>query len=262
MAGLSGDDTYIVDNAGDTVTEAAFAGTDTVVSSVNYALPDNVENLQLTGSAITGTGNSLSNVISGTTGNNTLDGGTGAGIDTVSYLSGAKSGVTVNLALTTPQNTVGSGVDTLSNFENVIGSTSSDHLTGTSGNNVIMGSSGQDTLTGAGGADIFVYTSAGDSPKGAASHDIITDFSNFSGASGNADKIDVRQFDSDLYTANTQHWILVINAASTVGGQMNFNTTTGILSFDQITGLGQHSVTAEIQLTGVTGLQAADFLLV
>ena len=58
MIGGLGNDTYVVDNAGDVVTEALNEGTDTVQSSVSYTLGANVENLTLTGSAdINGTGN-------------------------------------------------------------------------------------------------------------------------------------------------------------------------------------------------------------
>ncbi|WP_162240032.1 calcium-binding protein, partial [Methylobacterium sp. Leaf106] len=78
MIGGRGDDTYIVDSPGDTVVEAPGQGDDTVRSSVTYTLPDNVENLVLTGSGgIDGTGNALDNGITGNDGDNTLDGGAG-----------------------------------------------------------------------------------------------------------------------------------------------------------------------------------------
>ena len=52
-------------------------------------------------------------------GNDSLDGGA-AGSDTASYTDAA-AGVTVSLAITTAQNTVGSGTDTLTNIENLTG---------------------------------------------------------------------------------------------------------------------------------------------
>ena len=64
MTGGKGDDTYIVDAAGDTVIEAAGGGIDTVESSVTFSLASrvNVENLELTGvGKINGTGNALAN---------------------------------------------------------------------------------------------------------------------------------------------------------------------------------------------------------
>ncbi|MEP7302521.1 MAG: Calx-beta domain-containing protein [Caldimonas sp.] len=78
MAGGGGSDLYIVESASDLVTEAVSAGTDTVVSYVDYALAANVENLILRGAAVTGTGNTLNNSISGHAGANTLNGGAGA----------------------------------------------------------------------------------------------------------------------------------------------------------------------------------------
>jgi len=261
MSGGTGNDTYFVDNVGDTVTENSGAGTDMVLSSVSFTLPTNVENLQLTGSAnISGTGNALANLISGNTGNNTLDGGDGT--DTVSYQSGVKAGVgvTVNLFSTTAQNTGGSGTDTVLNFENVIGSPYNDSLTGNGGNNSITGGAGKDTLTGGAGADTFVYTAASDSPAGAANRDAIVSFSSLE-----KDKIDISQFDSNLSSNGIQHWTLV-NGPTTAGGQMSFNSATQILSFDQQTGpnsFTDHSVVAEIQLTGVpvSSLLPSDFIL-
>ena len=78
MAGAAGDDTYVVDNALDIVTEAANAGIDSVQSSVGFTLPDNVENLSLTGtSAINASGNSLNNNLTGNKKNNQIFGDAG-----------------------------------------------------------------------------------------------------------------------------------------------------------------------------------------
>ncbi|UQG64865.1 calcium-binding protein [Marinobacter sp. M2C] len=79
LTGGAGDDLYCVDSAGDTVSESAHEGRDTVNASITYILGSDVENLNLTGStAINGTGNALDNVLSGNSANNTLSGGLGS----------------------------------------------------------------------------------------------------------------------------------------------------------------------------------------
>jgi len=78
MIGTSGDDSFSVDHAGDTVSEAPAAGIDTIEFWVGYTLPSNVENLILTGPLhIDGRGNALDNILRGNSGNNVLDGGEG-----------------------------------------------------------------------------------------------------------------------------------------------------------------------------------------
>jgi serralysin len=188
MIGGDGNDTYVVDDAGDTVSEASssFTQVDTVQSFIgNYTLTANVENLKLMGSAnLNGTGNAIDNQIFANSGDNILDGGgnpvsgggnpvaylygsISAGVthfgliqgggDTASYLYGATSGVTVSLAVVGPQDTEGSGIDTLSNFENLVGSAYDDNLTGNAGNNVLVGGyGGGDMLTGGDGNDTYI----------------------------------------------------------------------------------------------------------
>jgi Ca2+-binding RTX toxin-like protein len=88
LKGGRGNDTYVA-GAGDTVTENAGEGMDTVESDVAWTLGANIENLTLTGrSAIAGTGNALANRLCGNSASNTLTGG--AGND--SYLFGRGSG--------------------------------------------------------------------------------------------------------------------------------------------------------------------------
>ena len=81
MNGGVGNDTYYVDNAGDTITEAINGGSDRVFASVSYRLwehSQHIENLLLTGAAnINGSGNGLNNGIVGNSGNNYLEGGNG-----------------------------------------------------------------------------------------------------------------------------------------------------------------------------------------
>ena len=61
--------------------------------------------------------------------------------------------MTVDLTVTGPQNTIGAGIDTISNFEVVRGSAFADTLTG-SGNNVLEGGPGADQLFGNSGGSV------------------------------------------------------------------------------------------------------------
>ena len=82
MNGGAGNDRYFIDNAGDTLNEIPGGGLDTVISLVDYALANNLEQLVLQGDAnLFGIGNQLGNTIEGNAGDNTLDGG--AGTDTL-----------------------------------------------------------------------------------------------------------------------------------------------------------------------------------
>jgi Ca2+-binding RTX toxin-like protein len=103
-------------------------------------------------------GSSFNDILEGDAGNNVLDGGLGN--DSVSYAF-VSSGVKVSLALTTAQNTLGAGTDTLKNIENLIGSSHNDILTGSTLANIITGGAGDDIIDGGKGNDIFVYDQAG-----------------------------------------------------------------------------------------------------
>jgi Ca2+-binding RTX toxin-like protein len=161
MAGGLGDDVFLVDNAGDAVTELAGEGRDRVETTLaTYALTANVEDLTFVGTTgnFTGIGNALANVITGGTGDDTLLGGGGAdtlngggGSDTADYSTSAAA-VNVNLATGAATGGDAQG-DTFNSIENLTGSSFIDVLTGDDGDNILYGGIGDDTLNGGGGND-------------------------------------------------------------------------------------------------------------
>jgi serralysin len=188
LTGGVGNDTYYVDNVGDNVVELDNEGTDTIISSVSYALTGRiVETLTLVGAAaLDGTGNNRTNTINGNDGNNiltgldgndTLNGGLGADIlnggagndtlnggahtDTATYVD-ATAAVTVSLAVAGAQNTGGAGTDTLIDIEKLTGSAFNDTLTGNTGNNTLDGGAGADVLSGGAGDDTYYVDNVGD----------------------------------------------------------------------------------------------------
>jgi Ca2+-binding RTX toxin-like protein len=76
MVGGAGNDTYLVDNSGDKIFEAANNGTDLVISTASsFTLGNNIENLTLQGTdPISGTGNEAKNSLRGNNANNILSG--------------------------------------------------------------------------------------------------------------------------------------------------------------------------------------------
>ncbi|MET0282729.1 MAG: PA14 domain-containing protein [Steroidobacteraceae bacterium] len=173
MAGGLGNDTYVVDNAGDSVLENSGEGVDTVRASVGYVLGANLENLILTGNAhIDATGNALANELAGNGGNNVLDGGAGA--DTMSGGAGDDTYIVADAGDVVVENP-GDGLDTVrsnrsltlgDNVENLVltgssnldgtGNALGNTITGNVGNNRLDGGDGADLLLGAGGADTLL----------------------------------------------------------------------------------------------------------
>lgn len=171
LAGGAGNDTYTIDG-GDTIIEAANAGTDLVNSSANYALAANVENLTLTGTAaINGSGNALANRLTGNGAANVLNGGTGA--DTLT--GGAGNDVYVTDGGETIIEAANAGVDRVQssvtlalglNLENLvltgtaaingIGNVLANSITGNAAANTLNGGGGADTLIGGAGNDTYI----------------------------------------------------------------------------------------------------------
>jgi Ca2+-binding RTX toxin-like protein len=187
LRGGAGDDTYVIDNVGDKVTEAASGGTDTILSSITLNLAagtlvgQEIENLTLTGTAaINGTGNALDNVIIGNSANNTLTGGDGndtlnggLGNDTLigglgddTYVVDSKSDVIVEASGEGTDTVLASVTYSIASYAyvenltltgtaaiNGVGNAQDNIITGNSGNNSLVGGAGDDYLDGGAGAD-------------------------------------------------------------------------------------------------------------
>lgn len=176
MIGGAGGDLYRVDSAGDLVDEESGqavddGAVDTVVSKVDFTLPDFVENLRLVGSALIGSGNGLDNVIFGNAAANELYGGAGndeifgrAGDDALFGGDGNDhlvGGLGADLLFGGAGNDIlsgGAGADNLygGDGNDVLGGgAGADHLYGGLGNDTLLGGAGTDFLDGGLGADVM-----------------------------------------------------------------------------------------------------------
>ncbi len=206
MAGGDGDDTYYVDALGDQVGEEVEQGTDTVFSLIDHSLPDNVENLVLTGIGNTrGTGNGLDNNLVGNIGANTLtgDGGDdildgGKGIDILIggtgndtyFVDSPLDGVTelddegfdqvystvtqiladnVELLTLTGKGAIGGTGNELDNI--ITGNIAANILNGDAGDDSLFGGAGNDTLNGGDGDDLVNGEAGNDIMNGGLGND-------------------------------------------------------------------------------------------
>ncbi|MEZ1420607.1 peroxidase family protein [Pseudomonas monteilii] len=181
MTGGGGNDTFVVDNVGDTVSEALNGGVDLVQTNLaSYILGANVENLTYTGAGnFIGGGNALANTITGGGGNDLLNGGAGAdrlvgGLGNDTYLVD-NAGDLVIEATAGGSDTVRTTLDSYrmsSNIENVVytgvgnfiggGNTLDNMMFGGAGNDLLNGGEGADRLVGGLGNDTYLVDNAGD----------------------------------------------------------------------------------------------------
>ena len=196
LVGLGSDDLYYVNNTADVVIEAADGGADTVVASVDYTLPANVEGLYMIGSGLTGTGTDGADSLLSSGGPNTL---VGLGGDDLYYLdstadvvveaaNGGFNSVRISSSYALPVNVealylVGAGLTG----------------TGNSDANTLV-TIGANTLVGGDGNDTFVFIAG--STNGSTVTDFVRnqadewDFLVFSGFGTEAQGATISQIDS------------------------------------------------------------------
>ncbi len=273
LAGGLGADAYFVDRATDIILEKPGEGIDVVTASVSYALAANVDNLILTGTAKTATGNYLANIITGNDVNNVIDGG--LGIDTmrggkgddIYYVSQTadqvyeltgqgndtvRSGVSYTLSL---------GVETLiltgAAAVNATGSSGANTIQGNGATNIIAGGLGRDILTGGAGADVFDFNTQIDSRSSSTARDLIMDFQH------KIDHIDLSGIDANTMVGGNQTFtFLGGKGAAFTGatGQIHYLAAGANTLIEGDTN-GDKRFDFQIELKGTVALSAADFVL-
>lgn len=213
LIGGAGDDTLVVNSLEDLIEGGD--GIDTVESSVDYVLGDDVENLTLTGEALSGTGNSGDNQIAGNKLNNTLDGGggsnqlTGGAGDDVYVADAYDLAIVENEEEGTDLVVADFDYILVDNVENLIlngdsattgtGNSLANEITGNSLDNILSGMEGDDTLIGGEGADSLVGGEGYDSLLGGAGNDtLLTDDYDSSINGGDGTDLVVSETDIDL----------------------------------------------------------------
>ncbi|MBL1176296.1 calcium-binding protein [Pantanalinema sp. GBBB05] len=205
LVGGTGNDTYITEGS-DVISEGIDAGIDTVISSLNFVLGENLENLTLQGLANRGEGNSLNNIITANSSqnnlllgqggndqliggnlNDTLNGGIGSdamrgGLGNDTYVvDSVRDRVTedVNAGIDTVQSSVsfnlGENVEnlTLLGTENLSGTGNAldNIIQGNFGSNQLNGGIGNDQLFGDDGGDVLDGGIGSDTMRGGALSD-------------------------------------------------------------------------------------------
>ena len=186
LYGGTGDDTYVIDDLNDVVTEYANEGRDEIVSTIRYVLPGNVEDLTLVGiSNVNAFGNELANFITGNSGNNYMQGF--AGLDTLAGGAGNDYYEIGDRAFVDEDS--GYRPDDVIEFTN--GGTDTVSISNQEGNSYVMPANVENAVVAGSSAQTVVGNELGNSFTGNASYNL------FYGQGGN-DTLDGGAFTDDL----------------------------------------------------------------
>ena len=219
--------------------------------------------------------------LAGEAGNDRINGGNGT--DMVLYTS-ATSAVSVDLGLSSAQNTGGAGTDILLNVENAFGSSYADILKGTDGasvlyggagndqlygrsgddvlisgdgNDALIGGAGADRLTGGNGADTFIWTNVADLSVTRTATDQVIDFDRSAG-----DRLNFGSMDANSVTAGVNDAFTFVGASAftNVAGQLRAYVESGVTWVEgDVNGDGVADFA--LRVNGSHTLQASDFIL-
>ncbi|MFI0844677.1 hypothetical protein ACH196_11820, partial [Mesorhizobium sp. IMUNJ23232] len=276
MVGGLGDDTYVVDNQGESVQEDVGQGTDTIRSSVDYSLSANVENLQLLGSGdINGTGNDLINKITGNDGDNRLDGGLAAdtlagGLGNDTYVVDRSTDVVTEAANggqdrveSSSSYVLGANVEDLQLYASFLdavarngkGNGLANTILGNDGANTIDGVDGDDTLIGNGGNDKLTGGNGNDLLDGGLGADTLT-----GGAGDDAYVVDQT---TDVVTEAVGEGTDTITSSVTLtlGANVENLTLTGFLAINGVGNDLANTIIGNDSNNSLSGLIGADVMI-
>ncbi|MDO9527471.1 MAG: calcium-binding protein, partial [Gemmobacter sp.] len=188
-------------------------------------------------------GSSHDDTLIGSAGNDVLRGGEGAdildggeGVDRLDY-RGSAAAVSVDLGTGAVSGGDADG-DTISGFEQVLGTSHDDMLTGDGGNNALFGGDGADTLIGGGGNDVLRGGAGADSLDGGAGIDTLDYRGSAAGVSVNLETGVVSGGDADGDTISGFERIFGSSRADILTGDAGANWLFGDLGADTLTGGG------------------------
>jgi Ca2+-binding RTX toxin-like protein len=206
----------------------------------------------------------------GQDGNDVLVGGSGAdafsggvGSDTASY-EDATAGIIASL-VSPATNTGDAKGDTYNSIENLTGSAFADTLTGNNGANILNGGNGADMIVGGLGNDTLTGGAGADTfffnaaLNGSTNVDTITDFS----VADDTFRLENTGFFTALTATGTlaSTAFVVGTAAADALDRIIYNSSTGIVSYDS-DGTGANAATAFAKVTPLTALTNLDFFVV
>ena len=167
-------------------------------------------------------GSNLNDRLQGGAGDDQISGGGGAGVDTADY-SDALSYVTIDLKISGPQDTHGSGRDYLMSIANLIGSNHDDVLIGGFGSSQFEGGAGNDRLVGEEGDDRLLGGLGNDRLEGGSGWDILV------GGTGNDSQDGGEGTDWAIFAGTRSEYVITTNGLITsVSGADGSDTLTSV----------------------------------
>jgi Ca2+-binding RTX toxin-like protein len=266
LRGGTGNDTYVVDNAFDVVTEADGAGNDLIYTTVDYTLGAFSFVETLSARDVTSTnalnlfGNGQANTLIGNNGANFLDGGGGADVlrgfgGNDSYAVDSSGDLVVEDA--------GGGTDTIyttvdyalsntsfveilsardvtsTNALNLFGNDQANTLIGNNGANFLDGGGGADVLRGFGGNDTYAVDNSGDvvlEVAGAGNDTVYASVDYTLGASSSIETLSARDVTStsalNLFGNELANTLIGNNGANFLDGGAGIDTLRGFAGDD------------------------------